>query len=88
MSVALIQDELSNSQIPYGIVLTLIWLVWAYQMWAVPVLQGSEQGGRLNGRKLAPWSEVAADVPVPDDGWQNRTPELVLKNGDRRDCRW
>lgn len=80
----LIQNELSNRQAPYGIAFVLLWLAWGYVMWAVPVMEASPQGIRF-GRQLTPWSEVAGIARVPVDGWQNQTPELIFKNGNRRD---
>ncbi len=83
-SVALAQNEVANGEIPVGVGLSVIWLLWLYSMWAVPVVEASRRGVRLNSWRWTPWSEVSRVVRVPRDGPARLLPELLLRNGKRR----
>lgn len=62
--------EISRGQAPWTLALLIIW-VGAALLGRIPVVIANEQGIRLRGRRLTPWSMVASVKPAEDNGWQH-----------------
>lgn len=68
-----------------GVVFAAAWTALAVWAWVVPNTVISDQGVRLAGRRIIPWSQVVDIVVRPSrQGEKKNPPELVLREGIRR----
>lgn len=72
--------EVSRGETPWTFALLIVW-VGAALLGRIPVVIANEEGLRLRGRRMTPWSEVSEVKPAEDNGWQHQLPSVQLKDG-------